>query len=97
MRWVTVLLLAASVSFQYQLWLGKGSYAEVFKLEEKTREQEAQNLLLARRNRALEAEVEDLKTGYEAYDELIRSDLGYIEPGEVYYRFVEPASTRPPP
>ena len=96
MKWVTVLLLTASISFQYRLWFGKGSYAEVAQWEKQTEEQKAKNLLLLQRNRALEAEVEDLKAGYEAYDELTRSEAGFIEPGEEYYRFVNPIpSSRP--
>jgi cell division protein ftsB homolog len=43
------------------------------------------------RNQALTAEVENLRTGKDAIAEIARTDLGYVGPGEVYYR-VLPAS-----
>ena len=36
------------------------------------------------RNSALEAEVRDLKNGYEAIEERARYELGLIKPGEVF-------------
>ncbi|MGH8179800.1 MAG: septum formation initiator family protein, partial [Steroidobacteraceae bacterium] len=39
----------------------------------------------------LEAEVQDLKSGTAAIDELARSDLGMIGPNETFYQVVQPA------
>jgi len=39
----------------------------------------------------MQREVENLRTGKEAIAEIARTDLGYVGPGEVYYR-VLPAS-----
>jgi cell division protein FtsB len=40
------------------------------------------------RNRALDAEVRDLKDGTKAIEERARSDLGMIRSDEVFYRIV---------
>lgn len=44
---------------------------------------------LQQRNSRLRAEVRDLKQGVAAYEELARSDLGYIREGEIFFRVVE--------
>jgi cell division protein FtsB len=45
---------------------------------------------LRQRNRALQAEVLDLKKGLDAVEERARSELGMIKEGEVFYQVVEP-------
>lgn len=54
-------------------------------------EQRAINEHLEARNRALQAEVEDLKKGLAAVEELARKDLGMIKEGETFFQIVEPA------
>jgi hypothetical protein len=39
-----------------------------------------------KRNMVLKEEIEDLKSGLEAIEELARNDLGFIKPGETFYR-----------
>ena len=34
----------------------------------------------------LKEDIEDLKSGLEAIEELARNDLGFIKPGETFYR-----------
>ncbi|MCU7859623.1 MAG: septum formation initiator family protein, partial [Candidatus Thiodiazotropha sp. (ex Lucinoma kastoroae)] len=40
---------------------------------------------------ALQAEVEDLRTGQTAIEERARSELGMIKEGEVFYQVIAPA------
>jgi len=48
-------------------------------------------LALAQRNGALEAEVRDLKQGFEAIEERARYELGLIKQDEIFFQVVRPA------
>ena len=63
---------------------------EVWELQKALEAQRQDNQRLHSRNRALEAEVEDLKTGLEAVEERARLELGMIKQGETFYQLVEP-------
>lgn len=90
MRWALVVatLLLVLVGLQQRLWFGDGSLSEVADLERRIAAQTAENARLAERNRALEAEVQDLKTGLEAVEERARRDLGMIRKDETFYLLV---------
>jgi cell division protein FtsB len=62
------------------------------RLQKELAEQRAINERLEARNRALQAEVEDLKKGLAAIEELAREDLGMIKEGETFFRILEPAT-----
>jgi cell division protein FtsB len=51
--------------------------------------QQGINEKLKERNRLLEIEVVDLKTGLEAIEERARSELGMIGEGETFYLIVD--------
>ena len=89
MKWVTLVLVSAITLFQYQLWIGKGSYHDMVVTDGKIAAQQATNANLQLRNNALNAEVADLTDGSEAITEIARVDLGYIEQGETYYRLIK--------
>ena len=102
MRWLTLGLLLVIAALQYPLWLGKGSWLRVWEVDQKIAAQNARNAELSARNQALDAEVRDLKQGYEAIEERARSELGMIKNDEVFYQVLEgnPAqgsSTKPTP
>lgn len=90
-----VLLLALLAWLQYRLWLGNGGEREVAALQAQVQRQGRDNTGLKRRNDALAAEVEDLKSGEAAVEERARSELGMIKPGETFYRVVEPQAPTP--
>lgn len=48
-----------------------------------------QNNKLSARNRAIEADISELKSGDQALEEQARSDLGMVQQGETYYQFVD--------
>jgi cell division protein FtsB len=70
---------------QYNLWVGEGGINDVRKLKQTIAAQQTENATLAERNRVLEAEVKDLKTGMEAIEEHSRQDLGMIKNNETFY------------
>ncbi len=75
---------------QYRLWVGEGSLAEVYNLRREISQQQLELERMKQRNRVLEAEVRDLKTGLEALEERARTELGMIREDEIYYQVVEP-------
>jgi cell division protein FtsB len=82
-------LLVLIAALQYPLWSGKGGWLRVWELDRQLQEQRAANEKLRQRNAALEAEVRDLKNGYEAIEERARSELGMIKPDEVFYEVLK--------
>jgi cell division protein FtsB len=89
MRWLIALLVTILLVLQYRLWVGEGSLAEVWRLRHQVEAQKKENERLMERNRALEAEVKDLKQGMDAVEERARNDLGMIKEDEVFYQVIE--------
>lgn len=88
MRVLIAILLLLLVVLQYKLWFGEGSYRDIHSLAERVAAQEDENRALMERNRALQAEVEDLRERLEAVEERARSELGLIREGEEFYQVV---------
>lgn len=88
MKWVTLVLMATIAWFQYSLWLSKGGWRDMWRLQDQVTAQEDKNKAIALRNTGLAAEVLDLAQGQDAIAEIARVDLGYIQSGETYYRLV---------
>lgn len=81
-------MLAMLIGLQYRLWIGSGSFAEVWLLEKKIEQQIVKNKLLEDRNHYLNEEVLDLKRGYDAIEERARFDFGMIKKGETFVMVV---------
>ena len=77
------------LALQYPLWVGDGSVRALNLLEQKLDEQHLVNADLQARNRLLEIEVLDLKTGVEAVEERARSELGMIGSDETFVLIIE--------
>ena len=88
MRWITLILFALILLWQYPLWLGKGGWIKVWELDRQVEAQKKTNEQTKTRNAVLDAEVRDLKQGTDAIEERARSDLGMIKPGEVFFQVV---------
>jgi cell division protein FtsB len=73
---------------QYPLWFGKGGWLRVWSLERQVQEQKQTNAMLSQRNDALDAEVRDLKQGFEAIEERARYELGLIKQDEIFFQVV---------
>ncbi|MCU7815502.1 MAG: cell division protein FtsB [Candidatus Thiodiazotropha sp. (ex Rostrolucina anterorostrata)] len=91
MRFIIALLIGLLLFLQYRLWVGEGSLAEVNNLKHEISQLQQEMIGLRERNRALQAEVEDLRTGQTAIEERARSELGMIKEGEVFYQVIAPA------
>ena len=82
-------LIIVFLIFQFQLWLGEGSVGALNMLQTELDAQSQINAEIEERNRLLEIEVVELKTGLEAVEERARSELGMIEKGETFYLLLD--------
>ncbi|KTD17493.1 cell division protein FtsB [Legionella jordanis] len=89
MRTIIIILLLALIGLQYKLWLGDGSILQWMSLEKKLETQTEENEKLLARNRAMEADIMELKSGDQALEEQARYELGMLKEGEVYYQFID--------
>lgn len=89
MRPIFIILIIALVVLQHKLWLGDGNVIQWIKLEKRLSDHQHENSKLAARNKALEADIKELKGGDQALEEQARYELGMIKENEVYYQFVD--------
>jgi len=87
-RWMLVILGAAALTLQSQLWFSVEGFGKTRDLRAAVAEQRAQNDGLRGRNQALDAEVINLKQSSEAAEERARTDLGMIGPKETFFQVV---------
>ncbi len=91
MRLLALALVLLIALIQNPLWLGKGGWLRVHELDAKAEAQRETNIRLTERNRMLDAEVLDLKQGYDAIEERARSELGMVKSDEVFFQVLQPA------
>jgi cell division protein FtsB len=96
-RWLALVFVALILALQYPMWLGKGGWLQVRELDRQVAAQKQVNADLKSRNEALDADVRDLKQGFEAIEERARSELGMVKQDEVFFQLPAdtPASTSP--
>ena len=87
-RWLLLALALVALTLQGQLWFADAGFVKTRNLRVAVVEQNGQNDVLARRNQALQAEVDNLKQSSEAAEERARTDLGMIGPGETFFQVV---------
>jgi len=91
--WIVLLILLFAL--QYRIWVGEGSYAEIWVLKQNMTQQARQNQQLNDQNEVLKAEVNDLRQGLDAIEERARDELGMIRENEVFYQLIDvPANSR---
>ena len=89
MKGVVAALAVILALLQYKLWIGNGSFAEVYRLDRAIAVQEQENAAYKERNLALQAEVDDLKHGLDAIEERARSELGMVKNNETFFRVID--------
>jgi len=89
MKTLIVILLLLIANFQYRLWRGDASLAQINEsrshLEALTKEVQEKK----ERNAALYAEVLDLRKGQETIEERARYELGMIKENETFFQVLE--------
>jgi cell division protein FtsB len=89
MRTIIIVLIGALFGIQYKLWLGDGGIFQTKGLEKRIAEQTKENQRIATRNKGIEADIAELKSGEQALEEQARYELGMVKEGETYYQVLE--------
>lgn len=80
-----ILLLAMLAGLQFRLWIADGGVTHTHRLGEDLDSQTQEVQRLRDRNAALQAEVDDLKSGSAAIESRARESMGMIRRGETFY------------
>jgi len=89
-RWVTIALAVLLLLVQADLWLGRGSLPQVWKLQRDLAAQQQTNERARERNARVTAEVTDLKEGLEMVEDKARSELVMLKPDEILVQVSRP-------
>ncbi|NOQ17090.1 MAG: cell division protein FtsB [Methyloprofundus sp.] len=89
MKFLIAFLLVLITLLQYRFWYGDGSVAQVQQYQQQLAELQLQLQQKQVRNNALHAEVQDLRKGQEAIEEIARYDLGLIKKDETFFQVIE--------
>ena len=89
MKLFIAFLITIFVFLQYQLWVDRDGVRKLIHLSQRIGNQTAINQQLYERNEVLAAEVEDLKSGFDAIEERARMELGMIREGETFFQVIE--------
>ena len=95
-----VLLSILAMLLFVRLWVGAGSFPEIWELENQIARQERQNKEQAERNDELEADVSGLsRSGRKVIEDHARNELGMVKKNEIFYQIIlredEPAEPVP--
>lgn len=73
----------------YPLWIGAGSLADVYRLQQQRTEQQQTLAGQHRQNQALLAEIRYLQQHSDAVETRARYDLELVRPGETYFQLIQ--------
>jgi cell division protein FtsB len=88
-RFFILILIAFFLMIQFDIWVKDDGLIRVRELQLMIDSQSEENQRLKLRNKQLEREIEELKSGTESIEEKARTDLGMIKEGEEFYLIVE--------
>jgi cell division protein FtsB len=90
-----VTLIAILSYLQYRIWVGEGSLAHAHRLQQEIKIQQLENDRLKERNRILDVEVDELKTGLDTIEERARNDIGLIKRDETFFILLDQNTPSP--
>ena len=88
-RPVPFILLTLLVIFQLQLWFGRGSIPDVWRLRQQYQTQLALNTQTELKLERMRAELRDLRDGREMVEERARSEIGMVKPNEIFVQIAK--------
>lgn len=89
-KWLIGALVALLLALQPALWFRNG-LLDLWELRGLNRTAEAENRELEERNRVLERDITNLKSGLGGIEKEAREELGMIKQGETFFRVIEQA------
>ena len=89
MKIFIAIIILLIVHFQYRIWVGDGSIAQIDAYQQRLDDLKKQVEEKRERNEALYAEVLDLRKGQEAIEERARDELGMIKEDETFFYVLE--------
>ncbi|MBK8536457.1 MAG: septum formation initiator family protein [Candidatus Competibacteraceae bacterium] len=92
---LAAVLIAVLVFLHYLLWVDEVGMRQTRALRIAIQVQKDDNAALSERNKGLDAEVKDLKSGLMAIEERARAEMGMIRPDEIFYRLLEQPLPQP--
>ena len=90
-RPVPLILLGLLVILQMQLWFGRGSIPDVWRLRQQYQQQLDTNTRSEQDIARLRAELRDLRDGLEMVEERARSEIGMVKPNEIFVQLAKPS------
>jgi cell division protein FtsB len=87
---LVVVLIAIFLFLQYRLWFEYNGLPDTTQLNKAIATQKKEDDLMLERNKALIAEVKNLKTGNRTIEGRAREELGMIKKDEQFYQIVKP-------
>ncbi|HET7315010.1 MAG TPA: septum formation initiator family protein [Salinisphaera sp.] len=94
-RVAAIVLLIMLAGLQYRLWVGDGSLAQVYHLESMRGQIAKVNARHRARNEAMQAQIENLKSGLGASEARARAEMGMIKPDETFFLTVPGKESAP--
>ena len=88
-RPVPIFLLTLLLVFQLQLWFGRGSIPDVWRLRQLYQTQLALNTQAELKLERMRAELRDLRDGMEMVEERARSEIGMVKPNEIFVQIAK--------
>ena len=88
MKVIITILVVLLLYFQFKLWVGDGGIPDVMHIQNEVDNAKIKENKLQERNKALAAEVRDLKQGLNAIEERARNELGMIKNDETFYQII---------
>jgi len=85
------ILVVLLLYLQFKLWVGDGGIPDVLHVQNEVDVATIEKNKLQERNKALAAEVRDLKQGLSAIEERARNELGMIRNDETFYQIIKPS------
>ncbi len=89
MKIIIAIIILLIIHFQYRIWIGDGSLAQIDAYQQRLDTLKKQAEEKRERNEALYAEVLDLRKGQEAIEERARDELGMIKEDETFFHVLE--------
>jgi cell division protein FtsB len=83
-KWGIAILVVVLVLLQVRLWFGDRSLSEIASLKEQIEVKSVENATQLRINKELQGKVNDLMSESESVEEISRSELMLVKPGEVF-------------